>query len=151
MPSSHETLHDDLLTRQLYVRNPGLMCTNVTFVMQCSVTKKTVRVIFASQFQSSLLCIFWKVNLHLFPLSSTRSLLNQIQQDLCRVALLNTYEVSFAFFLWLEICLGCLWKNEQFEKFVFWTLAVFVSKLCHLVNTVIFCSNSSSSLVTGLI
>lgn len=87
----------------------------LTSVMQCSVTKKSVRVIFASQFQNSLLCVFWKGKFPPVALSSARRLLNPIQQDHCRVAVLNTHEVSFTLFLCLEICLGCLWNNVYFN------------------------------------
>lgn len=123
----------------------------LTFVMQCSVAKKSVRVIFASLFQSSLLCVFWKGKFPPVPLSSTRRLLNQIQQDHCRIPLPNTYEVPFALFLWLEICLGCIWNSVYLNNLSFELKQYFPAYYITRVNTVVWCPNSSCSLVTGLI
>lgn len=90
----------------------------LTFAMQCLVTKKSVRGIFASQFQSSLLCVFWKGKFPPVPLSSARRLINQIAQDCCRIALPNTYEVSFAVF-------GLKFAWDASEIMYIWTI-------CHL-------------------
>lgn len=122
----------------------------LTFVMQCSVTKKSVRVIFAFQFQSSLLCFFWKGKFPPVPLSSKKSLLNQIQQDHWRIALPNIYEVSFALFSWLEICLGPIWNDVYLNNLSFELKQEFPAYYVTRINTVIWCPNSSCSLVTGL-
>lgn len=88
--------------------------------MQRSITKNSGRVIFPSQFQRLLLCVFWKSKFPPVPLSSPRKPLNQIQLDHCRAAVLDTHKVSSIFFL---SGLKSAWN--MLETMYIWTI-------CHL-------------------